>query len=127
MSNRQQRRNFVKSTAALGVGFWAAGGVSAKASTSSLEEVRFGCVGVGGKGSSDSGDAGKYGKVVAICDIDDNTMNKAKGRFGDGVKTYNDYREMIEKEAKNIDAITVSTPDHNHAMASALGMREGQA
>lgn len=125
MSNRQQRRNFVKSTAALGVGFWAAGGVSAKESTSALEEVRFGCIGVGGKGSSDSGDAGKYGKVVAICDIDDNTMNKAKGRFGDDVKTYNDYRELVEKEAKNIDAITVSTPDHNHAMASALGMREG--
>lgn len=124
MSKRQDRRNFVKSTAALGVGFWAAGGVSAKASTSALEEVRFGCIGVGGKGSSDSGDANKFGKVVAICDIDDKTMGKAKDRF-DNPKTYNDYRELIEKEAKNIDAITVSTPDHNHAMASALGMREG--
>ncbi|MDB4793882.1 MAG: Gfo/Idh/MocA family oxidoreductase [Pirellulaceae bacterium] len=124
MSKRQDRRKFVKSTAALGVGYWAAGGVTAKASSSSLEEVRFGCVGVGGKGSSDSGDANKFGKVVAICDIDDKTMNKAKARF-DEPKAYNDYREMIEKEAKNIDAVTVSTPDHNHAMASALAMREG--
>ena len=54
MAKRQQRREFLKVTAAASAGFWAAGGVSAKASTSANEVIRWACVGVGGKGGSDS-------------------------------------------------------------------------
>jgi len=41
-------------------------------------------------------------------------------------KKYKDYRELIDKEAKNIDIVTVSTPDHHHAAASLLGLRAGK-
>ena len=116
------RRTFVKSTAALGVGFWAAGGVSAAPSRSANEEIRFACIGVGGKGSSDSDDAQKNGKVVAVCDIDDKTLGGVKDKFP-GAKHFNDYRKMLEEMENSIDAVTVSTPDHTHAVAALQAMR----
>jgi predicted dehydrogenase len=125
MSRKKNRRDFMKTTAALGVGFWAAGGVSPRKSRAANEEVRFACIGVGGKGSSDSEDASRNGKVVAICDVDENTLNSAKDKFK-GAETFFDYRKMLEKVEKSIDAVTVSTPDHNHACAAAMAMRMGK-
>ncbi len=119
------RRTFVKSTAALGVGFWAAGGVSAKPSRSANEEIRFACIGVGGKGSSDSEDAKAHGQVVAVCDIDDNTLGGVKDKFPEA-KHYNDFRKMLEEMDSSIDAVTVSVPDHNHAVAALQAMRMGK-
>jgi predicted dehydrogenase len=129
MTYRTTRRKFVQSTAALGVGFWVAGGVSARASVSALEEIRFGCVGVGGKGSSDSADANdrerNQSKVVAVCDIDDKTLDGVKDKFP-GAKHYNDYRKMLEEMDKSIDAVTVSTPDHTHAVIALMAMDMGK-
>ncbi|MFT5304456.1 MAG: putative dehydrogenase [Mariniblastus sp.] len=126
MSKGSNRREFVKSTAALGAGAWVMGGVSMKPSLSSLEEIRYGCIGVGGKGSSDSTNANNNGKVVAMCDIDDNTLDKKKAEFGD-IPRFNDYRKMLEEMGDKIDAVTVSTPDHTHAVASLMAMRMGKA
>lgn len=125
MPKKNTRRTFIKTTAALGVGYWAAGGTTAKASLSANEEIRFACVGVGGKGSSDSADCVKNGKVVAVCDIDDQTLGKSKDKFGDA-KHYNDYRKMFDENHKSIDAVTVSTPDHTHAVAALMAMRMGK-
>lgn len=120
------RRTFIQTSAAAGAGFWAAGGVAPKKSLAAIEEIRFACVGVGGKGSSDSDDAGRAGKVVGICDIDDETLNKAGEKFPDA-KKYNDYRKMFEELGDSIDAVTVSTPDHTHAVAAAQAMKMGKA
>ncbi|MEM7785737.1 MAG: Gfo/Idh/MocA family oxidoreductase, partial [Planctomycetota bacterium] len=125
MSNKTNRREFVKSTAALGMGAWVAGGVALKPSISALEEIRFGCIGVGGKGASDSTDAGKHGRVVAMCDIDEEILGKKKEEFADA-KTYFDFRKMLEEMGDKIDAVTVSTPDHTHAVAALMAMRMGK-
>ena len=129
MANKTTRRTFVKSTAALGLGCWVAGGVSAKQSRSALEEIRFGCVGVGGKGSSDSAAANNQqahgSKVVAVCDIDDGTLEGVKKKFP-GAKGYNDFRKMLDEMGNSIDAVTVSTPDHNHAPAAMMAMGMGK-
>ncbi len=126
MTKGTNRRDFVKSTAALGMGAWVAGGVSLKPSLSANEEIRFGCIGVGGKGKSDSTDAGNHGKVVAMCDIDDETLGKKKSEFGDA-KTYNDFRKMLEEMGDSIDAVTVSTPDHTHAVAALQALNMNKA
>ncbi len=126
MTKGTNRREFVKSTAALGAGAWVAGGISLKPSISALEEIRFGCIGVGGKGASDSTDAGNHGKVVAMCDIDDETLGKKTAEFSDA-KTYNDFRKMLEEMGDSIDAVTVSIPDHSHAVAALMAMRMGKA
>src|SRR5262249_25659924 len=41
-------------------------------------------------------------------------------------KRYNDFRKMLEEMGKQIDAVTVSTPDHTHAPASIMAMRMGK-
>lgn len=125
MSRKQNRRRFMQTSAAIGVGFWAAGGVSPRVSLSANEEIRFASVGVGGKGSSDSADAGRSGKMVAIVDIDDSTLGKAGEKF-EGAKKYNDYRKMLDECGKDIDAVTVSTPDHCHAVVASAAMKAGK-
>ena len=124
MTQRQNRRKFMKVSAAASAGFWAAGGVSAKASTSAIETINFACVGVGGKGIGDSNDAARHGNIVAICDIDENNLGKAAAKWPKAKKFF-DYRKMIEEMADSADAVTVSTPDHNHAPASALALKAG--
>ncbi|MEL7496329.1 MAG: Gfo/Idh/MocA family oxidoreductase [Planctomycetota bacterium] len=125
MTNKTNRRDFNKSAAALGMGAWVLGGITPPPSRSANEEIRFGCIGVGGKGKSDSTDAGKHGKVVAMCDIDEETLGKKKSEFGDA-KTFFDYRKMLDEMGDGIDAVTVSTPDHTHAVASLMAMRMGK-
>ncbi len=124
MSYLTDRRRFLKSTALTGVGVFAAGRAAAE-SKSPNERIRFGCIGVGGKGKSDSDDARKHGDVVAICDIDDNTLEKASKSFPNAAK-FNDFRKMLDEAGKNIDGVTVSTPDHMHAVATAMAMRMGK-
>lgn len=122
------RRRFLQSTAAVSAGYWVAGGVSAKESRSALEEIRFACIGVGGKGSSDSKDAANNGRIVAICDVDDNTIaERKKDEDFEGAQVFNDYRKLFDKVGKEIDAVTVSTPDHTHAVATAMALRLGKA
>jgi len=125
MARTTNRRRFLKTTAALGAGYWALGGVAPRESRSAVEKIHFACVGVGGKGGSDSQDAGKAGEVVAICDIDDKTLNAAAVRWPEA-KQYNDFRKMFDEMHKTIDAFTVSTPDHCHAVVAAMGMNLGK-
>jgi predicted dehydrogenase len=125
MARRTTRRQFLKESAAAGIGFWVAGGVLLNESRAANEEVRIACIGVGGKGDSDSSDASKYGKIVAICDVDDDTLARKSKQFGDA-KVYTDYRKLLEEMGKSIDACTVSTPDHHHAVAGLMAMRMGK-
>ncbi len=52
-----------------------------------------------------------HGNVVAICDIDEKTLNSAGDKKFEGAQRFADYRVMLEKVGKDIDAVTVSTPD----------------
>ncbi|MBI1900340.1 MAG: Gfo/Idh/MocA family oxidoreductase [Planctomycetia bacterium] len=125
MGVRNTRRDFLKTTAVAGVGFWVAGGVSPKPSRAANEEIGFACIGIDGKGASDSQDAGRHGNIVAIVDIDDQKLDKA-AKFFPNAKKFNDYRKMYDEMHRSIDAVTVSTPDHNHAAASIMGMKLGK-
>ena len=94
----RNRREFLQTTAAAGFGFWGAGGVQAKASNSPNERIAMASIGVGGKGGSDSQDAAREGDMVAICDVDDNTLNGALRKKGfEKAKKYNDFRKMLDE------------------------------
>ena len=84
-------------------------------------------VGVGGKGESDLTECAKSPntKVVFLCDVDDRQAVKSKQNFPQA-KYYKDYREMFDKEGKHFDAVTVSTPDHNHAIVAITAMSMGK-
>jgi predicted dehydrogenase len=90
------------------------------------ERVNIGGVGAGGMGGGDISTVAKLGcNVVALCDVDE---QRAAGLFNafPKAKRYKDFREMIDKEAKNIDAVTVGTPDHIHAVASMAAIKAGK-
>ena len=79
-------------------------------------QLALAAVGSGGKGRSDIENAYQDGKnrVVALCDVDPARAESSYNAHPTRVNKYIDYREMLDKE-KNIDALTISTPDHNHA------------
>jgi predicted dehydrogenase len=82
-------------------------------------------IGVGGKGAGEVTDVTKAGGTfVALCDVDETRAGKTFGAFPEA-KRYQDFRVMLEKE-KGIDAVTVSTPDHTHAVASLMAMSLGK-
>jgi predicted dehydrogenase len=122
MGIQASRREFLKTAAATGVGYWVAGGVQAAESKSANEKINMASVGVEGKGESDSGDAGRAGNMVAICDVDTAKLANATRRFPKA-KQFTDFRKMLDEMGKTIDAVTVSTPDHCHAPAGLMAMR----
>ena len=63
--------------------------------------------------------------IIALCDVDDRQAIKSRGRF-QKAKYYKDFREMLQKERKNIDAVSISTPDHTHASAALMAMQMGK-
>lgn len=81
-------------------------------------------IGVGGKGRDDILSC-KRENVVALCDVDTEMAGEAIYRIPDA-KQYRDYRKMLEEMDKEIDAVTVSTPDHTHAPAAYMAMKMGK-
>ncbi|MCA9188043.1 MAG: Gfo/Idh/MocA family oxidoreductase [Pirellulaceae bacterium] len=125
MKLRANRRKFMQTTAAVGVGFWATGSLKPVRAQDANSQVQIACVGVGGKGDSDSSDAGRLAKVVGICDIDERNLNKKANNYPDA-KKFVDFREMFAELGDKFDAVTVSTPDHNHALVSISAMMLGK-
>jgi hypothetical protein len=94
------------------------------------DRINVACIGVGGKGDSDSTEVDHCGgNIVALCDVDKNTLAKKarqfEGKFPQA-KQFNDYRKMLDQMGKDIDAVTVSTPDHNHGVAAIRAMKLGK-
>src|SRR5476651_1865247 len=84
-------------------------------------------VGAGGKGQSDIANFAKSGKanIAFLCDVDDRRAAKSRAAFPKA-KYYKDWREMFDKEHKHFDAVSVSTPDHNHAIITYGAMQLGK-
>ena len=76
-STGTNRRDFLKTSAAIGVGVWSSSALAE--SKAANEQINFACIGVGGKGGGDTDEAGSHGNIVALCDIDDRRLDeKAK-------------------------------------------------
>jgi predicted dehydrogenase len=84
-------------------------------------------IGAGGKGESDISSFAKSGKaeIAYLCDVDDRRAAKSVTAFPKA-KYFKDYRVMLDKEHKHIDAVSVSTPDHNHAVQAMAAMQRGK-
>jgi predicted dehydrogenase len=123
MTQELSRRLFLGSSAAALGYFFTAPKISAvRAADNPSGKLHIAGIGIGGKGSSDIDQAGTLGEVVAICDIDDNRLGDKAKKFANA-KHYHDFRKMLDEMGKQIDAVTVSTPDHTHAHASIMAMR----
>ncbi|MDR9419964.1 Gfo/Idh/MocA family protein [Gracilimonas sp.] len=94
--------------------------------TAPSDQLNIAAIGAGGKGFSDIRNASVNGRerVAALCDVDfSGSAQRAVEAFPDA-KQYSDYREMLEMET-GLDAVTISTPDHNHAPAAKYAMERG--
>jgi predicted dehydrogenase len=90
------------------------------------DTVTVACIGVGGMGANDVKGVAKAGaNIYALCDVDEHQAAQSFAAFPKA-KRFKDFRVLLEKEAKNIDAVTVSTPDHVHAVAGMMAMKMGK-
>jgi len=90
------------------------------------ERINLAGIGAGGMGGGDIATLARLGvNVVALCDVDD---ERAAGSYKAFPKArrYKDFRELLDKEAKHIDAVSVGTPDHIHAVATMAAIRAGK-
>lgn len=129
------RREFIKSTSILASAA-AIGAPYLLRGQGANDRINVACIGVGGKGSSDTDSAYSLGgNIVALCDIDSNTLNakhkalqeraKKDNRTYDA-KLFKDWRKMFDELGKSIDAVTISTPDHVHGVAALTAMKLGK-
>lgn len=88
------------------------------------EKINCAGIGVGGKGMGDISSCRRE-NIVALCDPDSERAAEAFYRYPDAAK-FADYRKMFDKMAKDIDACTISTPDHTHAPAAFMAMNLGK-
>ena len=123
--NKITRREFMGKAAATAAAFtivprYVLGGTEY---TAPSDKLNIACVGIGGKGHSDVHGVSSE-NIYALCDVDD---VKAAETYRDfpKAKRYTDFRKMLEKE-KEIDAVTVTTPDHNHAVVAIAAMDLGK-
>jgi predicted dehydrogenase len=128
-STNQSRRAFLKTMGLAGAAFTilprhvlGGNGFIAPSDT-----VYIAGIGVGGKGTSDLTGFAKNpkAKISFLCDVDDRMAVESKKNFPNA-KYYKDFRVMLDKEAKNIDAVSVSTADHTHAVAAMAAMQRGK-
>jgi predicted dehydrogenase len=88
------------------------------------EKMNIGSVGVGGmQGGNDVGSVSSQ-NIYALCDVDEANLNKTGAKYP-GAKRYRDFREMLDKEHKNLHGITITIPDHMHASVALRAMERG--
>jgi predicted dehydrogenase len=121
------RRNFLRDAAVASSFFIVPRHVLGRGFIAPSDKLNIAGVGAGGKGESDLFEFAKSpnANIVALCDVDDRQSKKTRER-NPKAKYYKDFREMLDKEKNNIDAVSVSTPDHMHAMPALAAMQMGK-
>jgi predicted dehydrogenase len=130
-SNTFSRREFLKHSAAAAA---AAGAVPyfpwtqrAMAQDAASDRLRIGCIGVGSMGTGDAREHARFGDVLAVCDVDRNHAERARqdGNIGKGkADAYEDYRKVLDR--KDIDVVSVVTPDHWHSKICVEALQAGK-
>ncbi|WP_374165013.1 Gfo/Idh/MocA family protein [Arcticibacter sp. MXS-1] len=123
------RRGFIKTAAIAAAGFMIVPRhvLGGKGFLAPSDRLIVAGVGAGGKGQSDIANFFASGKadIGFLCDVDDRRAATSRQNFP-RAKYYKDWRELFDKEAKNFDAVSVSTPDHNHAITTLAAMQLGK-
>ncbi|MEI6177748.1 MAG: Gfo/Idh/MocA family oxidoreductase [Verrucomicrobiota bacterium] len=94
---------------------------------SPAKKVRHACFGAGGQAWADLTQISncKNVEIVAVCDVDLSRTTEVRKKLPNA-KIYQDWRELFDKEGKNIDSVNVSTPDHMHAAIGVTAMQLGK-
>jgi len=123
MKSLPNRRKFLK-TAAMATGAAAFGFPAFVRGQNLYSKLNIAAIGAGGRGAVDT-DCCASENIVALCDVDKNVCTPQFAKYPEA-KFYHDFRKMFEEMGKSIDAVTVSTPDHTHAIITATAMSLGK-
>ena len=120
------RRAFIKQTAAAATAFvivprHVLGGPG---NTAPSEKLNIASIGAGGMAAADVRSCSTE-NIVALCDVDWKNAAELFEAYPKATR-YKDFRVMLEKEGKNIDAVIVGTPDHTHAVAAMAAIKMGK-
>lgn len=120
------RRDFVKgATAAGAASLVPASALGGGPRSGRQEKVDVACIGVGGMGENDVRGVAEAGfNVVALCDVDQ-AAAEASYRRHPQTRRYEDWRELLAAET-SVPAVTVSTPDHTHAVITMAALKAGK-
>ncbi len=122
---QNSRRSFIRNSALASAGFFIIPRhVLGRGFVAPSDKLVIAGIGAGGKGADDIDQFFKSGKaeIGFLCDVDDRQCVETRKKFPNA-KYYKDFREMLSKEGKSIDAVSVSTPDHQHAVAAMAAMQ----
>ncbi len=119
------RRDFLRTAAAAAVG--APFILDQAFAVPPARKLRHACIGVGGMGAHDLQNFKSHPdvEIVALCDVDENHLKKA-AELIPGARLYSDWRELLKKEKRNIDAVNVTVPDHNHFIIAMAAIDAGK-
>jgi predicted dehydrogenase len=120
------RRRFLQSAAAAGISLPYF--VRSLRSAPPSETVRHASFGAAGMAAADYGAITRHPNVkfIAVADVDRERGEAVKKRFPE-IKVYADWRELLDREEKNLDSVNVSTPDHMHAPIGMSCLQRGLA
>jgi hypothetical protein len=121
MKNNISRKEFLALSALSGLGLMAGCATTATARSISPDgKLRHACIGVRGMGGVDLPSFQSHPRleIVALCDVDKNHLAEAAKEVP-GARQYTDWRELLAKEAGNIDSVNIAVPDHMQLPAQA--------
>jgi Oxidoreductase family, NAD-binding Rossmann fold/Oxidoreductase family, C-terminal alpha/beta domain len=120
------RRDFIRATS-MAAGALAFGVPTLLRGQNLNSKLNIACIGIGGKGRSDT-DACSSENIVALCDVDSGSEAYAtQTQKYPGAKFFKDFRQMLDQMGSGIDGVTVSTPDHMHAIIASAAMQMHKA
>jgi ketol-acid reductoisomerase len=122
------RRKFLKTSAvAAGTFFIVPRHVLGRGFVAPSDRLNLVSIGCGGKGYSDIVNASDNGinNVIGLCDIDEKAASRAMKDFPKA-KYFKDFRVMLDQLGKEIDGVTISTPDHVHGVAAMAAISMGK-
>ncbi len=123
--NSSSRRKFIRNSSLAAAGFFIVPRhVLGRGFVAPSDKLNIAGIGAGGKAEVNLPYAWNKGaeNIVALCDVDDRMAVNARKKWPNA-PYYRDYRELLDKEHKNIDAVIVTTPDHMHAVIALAAMQ----
>jgi len=124
------KRQFLKSSAAMAVGAMIPGTREVKSASAPSDKVNVALIGCNSMGFGilqhhlDTGSV----NCLAICDVDENVLNKriaeVTQKYSQYPRPYKDFRKMLE--IKELDAVIIGTPDHWHCLTMVYSVQAGK-
>jgi predicted dehydrogenase len=119
------RRNFLRSTALTGAFLGLASAKPFSKVLGANDEIRVGVIGINGRGEAHLSEFSKLEgvRLAALCDVDLRVLERRAQKYP-GTKKYQDLRQLLED--KEIDAVSIATPNHWHSLATVWACQAGK-